>query len=335
MADTPQTLALITLAQQYRGDLVRQINRRTTLLKLLRIIPGEGKNCAWVPEADGHLGENYTDGQAAANFGSDAQAGATLSWGLYRSNFHVTKLAQDTAATSGSPLGNLMLWGRNMMNASAKLADTIETALFNGAGTGTTIAGLDVAIGDATNTYAGIARSGNTYWQPYTVDPGSATVATFKLIRTDIGAIFDQCGETPDLAICPTAVFNAIAGQFDPNRRWTVVNTARGKVNLDAGYEGIEVDGCMFVKAKGATAAQIYYINSNYVHVEALPSADVPDEVSRAVVPDDGFGAVPLGMVCEPLAKLGPASRAQVLAQCQLVVTRPNACGVRKNVSTA
>lgn len=334
MSDAPQTLALITLAQQYRGDLVRQINRRTTLLKMLRILRGEGKNCAWAPQGSGHLAENYTDGQAAANFGSDAQLSATLAWGLYRSNFHVTKLAMDTAATSGSPLGNLALWGRNLLDASATLADAIETALFNGAGTGTTIAGLDVAIGDTTNTYATLARGSYSYWQPYVVDPGSATSITLKQIRTDIGTIFDNSGETPDLAVCPTAVFNVIAGLFDPNRRWTVVNTARGAVNLNAGYEGVEVDGCMFVKAKGATAGQIYYINTNHVHIEVLPSASVPDEVSRAVVPNDGFGAVPLGMVAEPLAKLGPASRAQVLAQLQLVVERPNSCGVRKNVAT-
>ncbi len=333
MSDVPQTTSLITLAQEYRGDIVRQINRRTTLLKLLRIVPGGGKNVSWVAESSGHIAENYCEGADAANFGSDAQAAATLGWGLYRAPIHVTKLAMDTAATAGSPLGNRVLWGRNIVNAASALADLIEDDLFDGAGTGTLIAGLDVAIGDDTNTYATIVRGTSAYWQPYVVDPGVATDISFAQIRTDLGSIFDDSGEIPDLAICGTAVFNKVAGLFDGNRRWNVVNTARGAIQLDAGYEGIEVDGCMFVKASKATANQIYYVNSNYVHIETLPSADVPQELLSDIPVDDGFGSVPLDMTFEMLAKTGPSSKGEALATCQLVVKRPNACGVRKNVN--
>lgn len=336
MADVPQTLALITLAQEYRGDIVRQINRRVVLLKMLRIIRGGGSNVAWVAQKDGALVENYTDGLAATNFGSDAQAAAVLQWGLYRANFHVTKLAMDTSATAASPEGNRALWARNQVDAMAALAAAIEEELFDGAGTGTLLCGLDAAIGDTTNTYAGINRStgGNEYWRPYVVDPGSATPITLAQIRTDLGTIYDNCGETPDIALCPTAVFNKVAGLFDANRRWNVVNTARGKVNLDAGYEGIEVDGCMFVKSKDVTAAQIQYVNTNYVHIEVLPDSSVPLEIQDAVAADDGFGSVPLDMQFHPLAEVGPAKRAEVLWNGQLVVKKPNSCGTRKNVAT-
>lgn len=334
MADTPQTLSLIVTAQEYRGDVVRQINRRVTLLKLLRIVPGAGQNCAWVAEGDGAIAENHTDGAAASNFGSDSQNNAVLNWGLYRSNFHVTKLAMDAAGSSSSPLGNRALWGRNLVNASAALADTIETALFNGAGTGTTIAGLDVAIGDNTNAYATIDKTTDTYWQSTVVDPGVLTAPTFALVRSDLGQIGDACGEQPDIAVCGTAVFNAVANLFDPNRRWNMVNTARGKVMLDAGYEGIEIDGCMFVKARRATANRIYYLNTNHVRVEFLPDTTFPPEVYQQVQADDGYGSVPLGFSYSMLAKLGPADRAQVLAQMQLVVDKPSSCGVRKNVAT-
>lgn len=334
MADVPQTLSLVVNAQEYRGDVVRQINRRVTLLKLLRIMPGAGKNCAWVAEGDGALAENHTDGAAAANFGSDSQNDAILSWGLYRSNFHVTKLAMDASGSSNTPMGNRALWARNQTNAASSLADTLEAALFNGAGTGTLIAGLDVAIGDNTNTYATINKTVDTYWQSTVVDPGVLTPITFNLIRSDLGAIGDACGEAPDVAVCSTAVFNAVAGQFDPNRRWTIVNTSRGKINLDAGYEGIEVDGTMFVKARRATANWIYYLNTNYVHVEYLPDTEFPPDVYQMVQADDGYGSVPLGFSYSMLAKLGPADRAQVLAQMQLVVKKPKSCGVRKNVQT-
>lgn len=331
MADTPQTLALITLAQEYRGDIVRTINRRVVLLKLLPIVRGGGSNVAWVAESSGAIVENYTDGATASNFGSDAQEAAVLQWGLYRGNFHVTKLAMDTSATASTPTGNRALWARNQVNAMSAVAAEIESELFNGLGTGTLIAGLDVAIGDTTNTYATIARAGKTYWQPYVVDPGVLTTPTLPLIRKDLGSIYDACGEFPDIAVAPTSVFNAIAGQFDANRRWTTVNTARGQITLDAGYEGIQIDNCMFFKSKDATANQIYYLNSNYVEVVTLPDSEVPLDVLDAVQATDGYGSVPLDMKLHPLAEVGPAKRAEVLSNVQLRVRKPNACGVRKN----
>ena len=335
MSDTPQLLSLITLAQQYRGDIVRQINRKVILLKLLEIRRGAGKNVAWVAESSGQIAENYSEGADAANFGSDAQDPATLSWGLYRAPIHVTKLAMDAAASSGTPAGNLALFARNLVNSAAALAALVEADAFTGAGTGSLIAGLNVAIGDNTNTYATIARGSKTYWQPFVTDPGSLTAPTIKQIRDDLGSIYDSCGEVPDLAVCPTAVFNKVASLFDPNRRWTQVNTARGLITLDAGYEGIQIDNCMFVKSKDATANQIYYINSNYVHFETLSDARVPNEVMDAVQANDGFGSVPLDMVFEPLAKQGPSSRGESLSTVQLVVEKPKTCGVRKNVATA
>ena len=332
MPDAPQTLSLVVNAQEYRGDVIRQINRRVTLLKLLQIVPGAGKNVAWVAEGSGSVAENHTDGAVAANFGSDSQNDAILSWGLYRANFHITKLAMDASAGASSPEGNRNLWARNQVNASATLADLLEQAMFTGAGTGTTIAGLDVAIGDNSNTYATIDKTADTYWQSTVVDPGALTAPTIAQIRSDIGAIGDASGEAPDVAVCSTAVFNAVANLFDANRRYTMMNTSRGQIMLDAGFEGIEVDGCMFVKAYRATVNRIYYLNTANVHIEYLPDSSMPPEVYNQVVADDGYGFVPFGFSYSMLAKLGPADRAQVLSTMQLVVKKPKSCGMRKNV---
>lgn len=332
MSDAPQTLSLITLAQEYRGDTVSQVNRRVTLLKLLKIIPGGGKNVAWVPKNTGHIAENYSEGADAANYGSDAQASAVLSWALYRAPFHVTKLAMDAAGSSSTPIGNRALWAQNLVNASATLSDLLEDEAFNGVGTGTLMVGLDAAIGDTANIYAGIDRTTSSYWRPTVVDPGSATPVSFAQIRSDLGTIGDLCGESPDLAVCSTAVFNQVAGLYDSNRRWESVTTSRGNIMLDNGYEGVMVDNCMFVRARRATANQIYYLNSNYVHFETLPDSTYPPEVYQMVQATDGYGSVPFDFHYEMLAKTGPSSKAEVLAQMQLVVARPNSCGMRKNV---
>ncbi len=337
MSDTAQTLALIVVAQNYRGDVIRQINRKAALLKLLTIKQGAGANCAWVPEADGMVAENYADGADVANLGSDAQSAAVQAWGLYRSNFHVTGLAEAVGASSATPLGNVGLWGRNMANASGKLASTINGALYSGAGTGTLIAGLGVAIGSISNTYATINRSSgsNAFWRPTVTDPGSPTLPTLASLRKHIGAIYDACGEVPDIAMCPTDIWNTVGGLFDPNRQYKQeVTVAKGKILLDAGYEGLMVDGTMFFKDKDATANQIQFLNTNHVWVEYLPP-NVPgiQEVLRQIVPaNDGFGDIPLGFVTERLAKSGDSEKAMMKSYVQLVVDRPNACGVMLNV---
>jgi len=338
MADTVTTLSLITLAQEYRGDIVRQINRRTVLLKMLPIVPGAGLNVAFAPEADGQTAENYSDGADAVNFGGDVQASGVLSWGLYRANVHLSDLATDAAGSSSTPMENRRLWAHNIINATAKLATTLNAAMYSGAGTGTTIAGLDAAIGSTTNTYAGINRStgGNAYFQPNVIDPGSLTAPTLALIRSDIATIYTACGENPDLAVCSPAVFNKIGGLFDATRRQIdVVQTARGAIRLDFGWQALEVDGTLFVKDKDATANQIYYLNTNHVKIQYLPPVGVPDAPPQTIEADDGFGQVMLGMRYKKLATLGASERAQINTTLQLVVDRPNSCGIRKNVNPA
>lgn len=338
MSDTLQQLSLITLAQEFRGDVVRQINRRVVALKMLPIKAGGGKNVAWAPQSSGQLAENFSEGADAANFGSDAQASAILTWGLYRANIHVSNLAMDAAATSSTPEGNRGIWGRNLVDAGATLASLINQEVYVGPGTGTRLAGLDVAIGDDTNTYATIVRGSSAYWRPTVVDPGSPTAPSFALIRDDLRKIYEACGENPDLALCSPAVFNKVGGLFDATRRQVdQVMTARGAIRLDFGYQALEVDGTMFVKDKDATANQIYYVNTDHVELQYLPYAEMAmiESMYAGVGADDGFGVVPLGFKYEMLAKSGASEKAEIVSTICLKVDRPNSCGVRKNVSTS
>ncbi|MHC4648424.1 MAG: phage major capsid protein [Planctomycetota bacterium] len=335
MADTPRTLALTTLAQNYAPEIVRAFNRRATALTVLPIRVGSGKNVGWVAEEDAAVGENFAEGADAANFGSDAQSSATLSWGLYRSNFRVTDLARAAAATSMTPEGNLRLWARDLVNASAKLASTLNGVIYSGAGTGTTYAGLAVAVGNTTNTYATIDRSTDTWWAPTVVDPGSLTAPTFSLIRSDLRTIYTAGGEYPDIALCSPAVFDKLGSLFDSNRRYVDnIRTARGDIKLDASLRAIDIEGCMFLKDKDATANTIYYLNTDYVHVEVLPPSNLPEQVDANVSANDGFGTIPMMFNYQLLAKTGASDKAQVVTQSQLVVTNPVKCGTRKNVAT-
>lgn len=325
------TLSLVTLAQEYRGDVVRQINRRTATLKMLRIVPGEGKNIAWVPEMDGSFAETYSEGADVSTYGQDAQSGAILTWGLYRANIAVTNLAMDGAASSSSPDGNLQLWARHVVNGSAKLASAINADLFAGDGTGTKITGFSTAIAGS-GAYATLTDSN---WVSY--EANAAASVTFALIREDLRHIYEACGETPDMAVCSPAVFNKVGALFDATRRqMDSVRGGNGAVKLEFGFQALEVDGTVFFRDKDCTANAIYYLNSDGVEIQYLPSASQALLIEAAggeVQADDGFGPVPLGFKYEMLAKTGPAEKAEILWTGNLVVTRRNAHGKRTNIA--
>ncbi len=339
MTDSITSLDLITLAQEYRGDIVRQINRSTTFLKMVKIVAGEGKNVAWATEGGGALGASYSDGAEITEFSRDVQDSAIMTWGLYMSQFHVSQLSMDAAATTNTPAGNMALWARNMQNAAAKLAAVINVACYTGAGTSGLLGGLDLAVADATSTYATINRttSGNAYFRPIVIDPGSSTAPTMALLRDDIRQIYESCGENPDLALVNPAGFNKVGSLFDNTRRQVsdVVSVARGLIKLDFGFAALEVDGTMFMKDKDATAGSLYYLNTNHVELQYLPSVHMSGLPQGETVADDGFGPVPLGMTYEMLAKTSTGEKAIVRASVQIKVDRPNTCGTRLHLNTA
>ena len=342
MADYDLATITASLAQNFRPAVVRTFNAQSRLLRLLRVEKGEGKNVAWDVEGTGAVGENFSDGADVSAYGSDVPQPATLSWGLYRSNFKVTNLARSTASSSRSPEGLVKLMGRSLVNSTRKLASSLNVVGYTGAGTGTTIAGLDLALDDA-NTYAGILRStgSNSGFRAKKTDPGTLTDPTLSQIRKDLYDIRDICGEMPDIALCCSAVFLKIAALFDDSRvrnQDVTVNLSRGQTVLDASVGAIVFEGCVFLADKDATTNKIYYLNSNYVYWQYLPAADAdefPEDVMLGAL-DDGFGGpMPLGLNVYPLARTGAARKVTCETQLQLVVEKPNACGVRLNVTPA
>lgn len=336
MASVPQTADLVILSTAYASRIVRAINQRSVLLRLLRIVQGKGPNCAWAVKSAGtESGENYADGADATNFGEDLQWGPVLPWGLYRKNFIVSGLAQAVSMDADTPEENRAAWANNIVDATKDLTSTINVALNVGPGTGTTVAGLGVAIGQAGNIYGGLNRATPyAWWQPYVVDPGVDTALTLYQIRTDLATIYDNSGFVPEFATCPSAVFLQIAALFDSQRNYAQdVTTARGVVKLDASAKGIEIDGCVFFKDKDAAAQQINYINSQFVEVRYLKPVSPPGVPQMTVSADDGEGNLALAFGFDMLAKTGDADKASVKAYLQMVCSNPLACGVRKHIA--
>lgn len=333
MADNPQTLSGITsaLAQTFQNEVKSQVNRMSVLLSILRVKVGAGKNVAWDVEYDGAIAENFSDGADVSNYGSDGLMPATLSWGLHRSNFRVTDLAAATAATSHSPQQVKDLIGRGFFNSMGKLASTLNGNFYSGAGTGTTIAGLSLAV-DSAGTYAGIDRGSYSWWGSYEVDSSSAQISLAQ-IRTDLAGVYTNCGMRPDVALCAPAVRNKIVELFDAGRQWNRdVLTARGKTTLEYSSNVIVVDGVQFIEDKDCTAGAIYYLNSNEIDVEVLPQANNFSDPMGAA--SDGFNQLMLGFYAKELGATGASRKMSVMSTCQLAVRRPNAFGKRLNILT-
>lgn len=343
MADTLQTLALIVLAQNYKPDVVRQVNRTSALAKMLPLVRGEGKNVAFAVSSTGAIAETYAEGADPTNFGSDAQEAAVLNWAQYWAPFHVSGLSQAAAATSASPTGNVGMWARNLIDSGSALSSKINSELYVGPGTARTIAGLDVAIGTAANTYAGINRATSTYFESNQFNAaGPAAALTFAQIRSDMQAIYIASGYRPDVAMVHPNVLAKMATLFDPQKQYVFettrdVTSAAGSFKLEGGIGGIRFDGCVFVEDKDATDGKIYYLNTQKVHLETLPMnlAMIPgmsDEV-MSLVAGDGFGPLPFGFQLEMIGKTGDSDKAFMKSYLQLCVEQPNACGVRLNIA--
>lgn len=346
-----QNIAATVLAQNYAGDVVRQINRMATLIRLIPITVGEGKNVSWAAEGSGASAQAMAEGAGGTTPNADAQAPATLNWGYYDSTFEVTGPAQAAARTSRTPQGNLNLIRRQMENSLAAMASKINLHCFsgNGAASPKELTGLDTAIMATSGLYGTIDRGANAYWQPTVVNPGAALQVSLGQIRDDLQQIRVKSGMFPDIAVCHDAVFNEVGNLFDAQRRSvmtvTEVNTARGKVSLEGGFDAIRFDGCTFIRDKdatlesGNTSGRIYYLNTNVVDLQvqvqpefmaAMPSFNVePEQMLRA---NDGFGETPLLASVVKLAKTQDSSRFMAKVYAELRVRRLNACGVRRFV---
>lgn len=327
------TLANIAgaLAQNMRDPIAQAFNRRARFFEIfgMNVEEGEGKNVALDVELDGANAENFTDGQDVASYGSDLPSLAYQAWALYRSNFQLTNLAASAAARSRSPRSLAFALARNILNGAKKLGSTLNGVMYSGAGTGTTVAGLAVAVDDS-NTYMGIDRSSVAGWRAMVFDPGTPTDPTVAQIRQDLSDIEDACGEVPDVGLMGSAVWNKLANTFQEFRQINQDTNGSGAAVMSASVKYIEIDGCYFYKDKDCTANCIYYINSSQVIIQQLPFVDDGDDEWSQDIP-----LVPgLNARLFKLARTGAARKFTMETQVQLALTNPITCGKRVNVDS-
>lgn len=242
----------------------------------------------------------FSGGKNVAWSTRDAEHAAILMWGLYRTTWR-------------DPSDEKM-----QVFAVGKLFDMVERQLFIGngmVGGGCSIIGFDEAIGCDANVYGALDRRVHRWWQPTVIDPGKPTPLSLDALRSDVAKI------GADVAFVDVDTYKTLKTMLPDNRT---------------------LDGCKFVQSLGVGPSlhnqpSIYYVQSKHVLLHVLPDRTTTDD--RPVLGLERLAAAVHYevMSSEEVEAEGDAAggkpRVEAMLYVQLEVTRPDLCGVRRNIA--
>jgi hypothetical protein len=335
---------------------IPQMNRTAPELQLIPFKAGQHKNLVWDVEfKNGSESANsaLSEGATVSTFGDDDVVPATLNWCDYSESIAVTGKALSAARGSAGAGGASELqdlWVHKTMGAVRRLAKNLGRDFWTGPGTGNRMLGLyggstltaGAPLSNSTTAYAGISRTTYADWKSNVLLNGGITrPLSFDLMRDMRKAIYDACGEMPDLIMCDSTQHEAYGKLFGDNRRYTQEVTIRGqKIVLDGGYRALEFDGIPIIASVNHPAGYMTFLNTQYVKLSALD--DMPTEANRSprmiqlqAMPEEQLqsGACPFRARLNPLAVTGDLYPIQMILYPQIQVERPNACGVLGDLS--
>lgn len=330
--------------------IIPQMNRSAPELQLIPFLAGQAKNLVWDVEfknASESSNSALAEGAVVSTYGDDDIVPATLNWCDYSESIAVTGKAMSSARGSAGHGGASELqdlWVHKTIGAVRRLAKNLGRDFWQGPGTGNRMLGL---YGGATLTsaaplsnagiYAGINRATYTDWKANVLLNGGVPRAlSFDLMRDMRKAIYDACGEMPDLIMCDSTQHEAYGKLFGDQRRYVQEVTIRGqKIVLDGGYKALEFDGIPIIASVNHPAGYMSWLNTNYVKMRALD--DMPTEANRSprmvqlqAMPEEQLqsGACPFRARLNPLAVVGDLYPIQMILYPQIQVERCNALGV-------
>lgn len=329
---------------------IAQMNRSAPELQLIPFKAGAHKNLVWDVEfknASEASNSAVSEGTTSLTHGDDDVVPATLNWCDYSESIAVTgkSLAAARGSAGAGGASELQdLWGHKMMGAVRRLAKNLGKDFWIGPGTGNRILGLyggstltSAAPLSNAGTYANINRSTYADWKANNLLNGGVTrPLSFDLMRDMRKAIYDACGEMPDLIMCDSTQHEAYGKLFGDNRRYVQEVTIRGqKIVLDGGYRALEFDGIPIIASVNHPAGYMTFLNTNYVKMAALD--DMPTEANRSprmvnlqAMPEEQLmsGATPFRARLNPLAVSGDLYPIQMILYPQVYIERCNAFGV-------
>lgn len=357
MPDVNYDLALMTLVVPYLLKRRTQIGRKAPLFSRLAKRPGSGQIASDVIEKGGATVSNIAEGANAPDATANGELPYSLGFGMYTSTLNITEQARRASGTVSAPPTGTGSYTAKLYQEGAtrivQIVEAVESDLWTGAG-GNKIVGFDLAIGDTTNTYAGINRAtpGNEYWQPNVFNDGVPTAATRALVEGDLTAIRENAFRpgSPDLVVTSPSIFNAIKNSMQGQVSYNIGSFAPNsipQVGLQASVDTLYFGSALVFADDYAPTDSITYLNSEHVWIEYMPYP--PDALRMmAEMTDPAFMAkvrmalmeaelsdsmLPLDMMAKKLGATGAADKVQYACFPQLVVARPNSCGQRLNIA--
>ena len=309
-----------------------QLNRTVSMAPYLEV--RRGKNASgpvWNFETSGATSATHAIGAAYPTAAQDTNLQASLNWGRYHESFEIADETLSDGAMMHNPEAYTSEFLRQLQTAVGVMAKKVEHDSFSGSDTTNGIIGYDSAIADG-NTYANVIRGSVTAWQSYVKAAGSLTTLSKDNLLAFLAQIGDNCGELPTHCFLSHQTLNKVKSLFDSN----IVFNVPGFDYIGTGRMPVQIEGVVFVPVGsadgygGSTTAnngRIYAVNSNYVHYEVKPYLN---DGKKVIVDNLPFG---MQVVADPTG--AHSSRAVVRNVIQLVVEKPVACGVFKDINIA
>ena len=221
---------------------VRQINRN---------------NIDWRVNSAGH--GNVTaidDGETLPSPGKQTVVNPQLQFKILIATISVGRQVQRASFAADSSVADALAW--ETQRTIEDMAREIHLDLVGSAASTKNITGLQDAL-NASNTYAGIARGANTFWQPYVNDNGGTDRAlTEALLEDVVDTLKTQRGARISEAWCGVTAWNALRQLI-----YTTLAPARNNTpeRLAAGAMALEWEGIRFVKVPDYDLNRIDFVD--------------------------------------------------------------------------
>lgn len=182
----------------------------------------------------------------------DQFAPAIFNWKHYYVSITVRR-ADELKNSGKAALGKLLM--NKMKIAEKTMRNLLAQGIYSDGGSSKDITGLRAMVA-TTAVYGNISKTTNAFWRSQ-VD-STTTTLSINSMRTMMG----QCTEdtdTPDLMVCPQAVYDIYYGLLQPQQRFASESMAKG------GFTSIMFEGRPLAVDSHCPAGFLYFLNTDYI----------------------------------------------------------------------
>lgn len=267
------------IVEEFPQAFADAITRRSQLFNLFTQSPITSANGPrWQVKSAGHAGvASFAEGATAPAPDEFERTQAVLSWGQYHGTVKLSGLARDELDAAGDLYIENYL-AEQFMDVADEFVDTIEADL-RGAGGSPGVVGLSTILSDS-GTYAGIARSGNTFWQSYTNDVSGAL--TMAAMNATHNALVDTIGGDYDAILTSKAQFDAYVGLTSgtgaPATNRVHLSPSERQLTAVGGFGDVAwFNGRPIIPIKGYTTGVMHFVTLSELVMRVLKSIDVKE----------------------------------------------------------